>query len=63
MMEKEIAIFKIVEFSSIVILYKANGKDKMGTYISLEIQKNSMNIRFVAEGKSPDEVSVIIEYD
>jgi hypothetical protein len=41
-------VLKIVEFSTIVTLDEPNGKKEVGSYISLEVNKDGVDIRFVA---------------
>jgi hypothetical protein len=45
---KKVAILKFVEFSTIVALDEPNGTKEEGSYISLEINKDGVDIRFVA---------------
>ena len=54
-------VLKIIEFSTVVTLNKSNGKKEVGSYISLEVKKNSVYIRFVTQGKGPNKVGKIIE--
>ena len=61
MLEKEISGLKIIEFSTVVTLNKSNGKKEVGSYISLEVKKNSVYIRFVTQGKGPNKVGKIIK--
>ena len=56
MAKKEIMVAKIVKFTAIVTLQKANGEREVGVHIALEIHKHGMNIRFAAEWEGPDEV-------
>ena len=48
MLEEESPIGIIVEFCTIITLYKSNGKEKMGCYIALKIVENCVHIRFVS---------------
>ena len=48
LLKKEVAVLKIIEFSTVVALDEADGKKEVGGYISLEIKKNSVYVGFVA---------------
>ena len=60
-MEKKVPVLKVVRFFTIVTLYKFNWKKEVGSDISLKVNKNGVDIRFVAQGKSPNKVGEIIE--
>ena len=47
-LEKEIAIFEVVKLTAIVTLYKSNGEKKMNGDISLKVEKNSVDVGFIA---------------
>jgi hypothetical protein len=52
--KKEITIFSVIEFTSIITLYEADGKAKMSINVSLKIVKDSVDVRLVTKRKSPD---------
>ena len=58
--KKKFVVASVVEFSSIVTLQKMNGKRKMSVDITLKINKQAMHVRFVANGKGPYVVRIII---
>ena len=60
-LEKKVPIWKVIKLFAIVTLNKFYGKEKVGSDISLEVKKNGVDIRFVAQGKGPNKVGKIIE--
>ena len=60
-MDKEIAVFEIVKLTAIVTLDEPYGKKEVNKNIALEINKNIVNIRFVAQREGLNIRSVIIK--
>ena len=58
--KKECTIFNIIKFTTIITLYEANREKEVHGDVSLKIEKESMNVGFVAERKGPDKVCKII---
>jgi hypothetical protein len=46
-LKKEVTILKVVKFFAIITLNKFNGKKEVGGYISLDVNKNGVNVGFV----------------
>ena len=60
MVKKEGAIFNIIEFTTIITLDEANREKEVYRDVSLKIEKEGVNVGFVAERKSSDNVCKII---
>lgn len=60
MVKKEGVIFNIIKFTTIITLYEANREKEVHRNISLKIEKEGVNVGFVAERKGPDKVCEII---
>ena len=48
LLKEEVAVLKIIKFSTIVALDEADGKKEVGGCISLEIKKISVYVGFIA---------------
>ena len=60
-MEKEVAVFEIVKLTPIVTLDESYGKKEVHRNIALQIKKDIVNFRFVAQREGPNIMSVIIK--
>ena len=58
--KKEGTIFNIIKFTIIITLYETNREEEVHRDVSLKIEKENVNIGFVAERKGPDKVCKII---
>ena len=58
--KKEGMIFNIIKFTTIITLYEANREKEVHGDVSLKIEKENVNVRFVAERKDPRKVCKII---